>query len=62
MFDVDSILWFALGFAAGGIFISVTNFFLFLPKMRELDKEFNDLRMENRELKCFLIGVGGSNG
>lgn len=58
MLDANLILWFALGFAAGGILISLTFFLLFLPKMRELDKEFNDLRTENRELKRFLTGAG----
>lgn len=56
MLDANMILCFAFGFAVGGILISLTFFLLFMPKMRELDKEFNDLRTENRELKRFLTG------
>lgn len=58
MLDANFILCFALGFAVGGIFISLVFFLLFMPKMRELDKEFDDLRTENRELKRFLTGEG----
>lgn len=58
MLYADFILWFALGFSAGGIIMCVAFFLLFLPKMRELDKEFNELRTENRELKRSLTSAG----